>query len=174
MEPLSAQKQCKPFPSIRNILSLFAGYILIMCFSLDAVSSKELHSVTSSVQQPSLDNANHMLLFDEYLRRLIELEKQIGTANTNFLNQNSESPEKRASAVPFSGGVYGKRASIPFSGGVYGRKRASSNTLPFSGGLYGKRSGIIADLSAEEPLFFDRASISIRSPMPINGGLYGR
>ncbi|CAD5215852.1 unnamed protein product [Bursaphelenchus okinawaensis] len=68
---------------------------------------------------------------------------------------------KRAAALPYSGGIYGKRAALPYSGGIYG-KRAS---VPFSGGIYGKRS------SDDIPL--DHVNgISIRA-MPINGGFYG-
>ncbi|KAK6055406.1 hypothetical protein COOONC_07089 [Cooperia oncophora] len=96
-----------------------------------------------------------------YENRYIDLPGMYGKRSEvldDFYDERQELPlsagwqEKRA-VMPFSGGLYGKRAAVmPFSGGLYGKRVA----MPFSGGLYGKRS--------------DRF---IRSPMPISGGFFG-
>lgn len=70
---------------------------------------------------------------------------------------------KRA-VVPYLGGIYGKRAAVPFSGGIYGKR---GGALPYSGGIYGKRShnnndNIKNTLKRQSAL------------MPLNGGFFGR
>lgn len=79
---------------------------------------------------------------------------------------------KRAAAMPFSGGMYGKRAVMPFSGGFYGKR---ARTVPFSGGMYGKRSAGSDDSSderVESPL--SGGWQEKRAVMPFSGGLYGK
>ncbi|CAJ0581198.1 unnamed protein product, partial [Mesorhabditis spiculigera] len=72
---------------------------------------------------------------------------------------------KRAQRMPFSGGMYGKRAAMPFSGGMYGKRAA----MPFSGGMYGKR----AAMPFSGGMYGKRGERMLRS-MPLSGGMYGR
>jgi len=89
-------------------------------------------------------------------------------------------------AVPFSGGMYGKRdnngwdfnqqnidmdddqqqwltekKAVPFSGALYGKR-----AMPFNGGMYGKRN-YGNDGNGNFPEISQRA-------MPFSGGMYGR
>ncbi|WKX98777.1 hypothetical protein Q1695_014007 [Nippostrongylus brasiliensis] len=103
---------------------------------------------------------------------------------TEYLGRVINNGAKRA-AMPFSGGMYGKRsegvvddvnavrqgwsgkrAAMPFSGGLYGKRAAA---MPFSGGLYGKR----AAMPFSGGLSGKRSARYIRSPMPISGGFFG-
>lgn len=77
-----------------------------------------------------------------------------------FFDEPQRQQLKRASQLPYSGGIYGKRSSpVPLSGGIYG-KRTSSNEIykkkqsafPYSDGIYGKRS----------------------PKLPFSGGIYGK
>lgn len=84
--------------------------------------------------------------------------------------------EKRAAAaalVPFSGGIYGKRAAlVPYSGGIYGKRAVAKRQLvPYSGGIYGKRS--FYDIGDEDTT---SAALGRRTQraVPLNGGFYGR
>ncbi|CAJ0942814.1 unnamed protein product, partial [Mesorhabditis belari] len=71
---------------------------------------------------------------------------------------------KRAPAIPFQGGMYGKRAALPFQGGMYG-KRA---TMPFGGGMYGKRAAPMVPFSGG--MYGKRGDRMLRS-MPFSGGI---
>uniref|UniRef100_A0A915DQA2 Centrosomal protein CEP104 Zn finger domain-containing protein n=1 Tax=Ditylenchus dipsaci TaxID=166011 RepID=A0A915DQA2_9BILA len=128
-----------------------------------------VHS-SSSAAQLQLNAVNYLLLADEYLRQILEDQKQLLTALTS---SGEQVHTKRAASAPFSGGIYGKRGSLPFSGGVYG-KRAN---LPYSGGVYGKR----ANLPYSGGVYGKRANLPFsggvygkRASLPFSGGVYGK
>ncbi|CAA84664.1 Neuropeptide-Like Protein [Caenorhabditis elegans] len=75
-------------------------------------------------------------------------------------------------AIPFNGGMYGKRSTMPFSGGMYGKRSGQifaqrRAAIPFSGGMYGKRSLVPQSYSNNENQIK-------RGAMPFSGGMYGR
>ncbi|CAI2348781.1 unnamed protein product [Caenorhabditis sp. 36 PRJEB53466] len=76
-------------------------------------------------------------------------------------------------AIPFNGGMYGKRSTMPFSGGMYGKRSSVGPiyaqrraAIPFSGGMYGKRSVSVSYGNNENQIK--------RGAMPFSGGMYGR
>ncbi|VDL83148.1 unnamed protein product [Nippostrongylus brasiliensis] len=82
---------------------------------------------------------------------------------TEYLGRVINNGAKRA-AMPFSGGMYGKRASLQYPD----IKRAQH--MPFSGGMYGKRSeGVVDDVNAVRQGWSGK-----RAAMPFSGGLYGK
>ncbi|KAF1760600.1 hypothetical protein GCK72_008849 [Caenorhabditis remanei] len=77
-------------------------------------------------------------------------------------------------AIPFNGGMYGKRSTMPFSGGMYGKRSGPifaerRAAIPFSGGMYGKRS-----LSSATQSYANNENQIKRGAMPFSGGMYGR
>ncbi|EGT45611.1 hypothetical protein CAEBREN_32531 [Caenorhabditis brenneri] len=79
-------------------------------------------------------------------------------------------------AIPFNGGMYGKRSTMPFSGGMYGKRSGGGHiyaerraAIPFSGGMYGKRS-----LSQATQAYANNENQIKRGAMPFSGGMYGR
>ncbi|CAD6188057.1 unnamed protein product [Caenorhabditis auriculariae] len=88
-------------------------------------------------------------------------------------NDELSSGSLQKKAIPFSGGMYGKRSLVPFSGGMYGKRSQEGffaqrrAVLPFSGGMYGKRSA--PPLNDD-----DDARGSKRAVRPFSGGIYGK
>ncbi|VDN52524.1 unnamed protein product [Dracunculus medinensis] len=92
-------------------------------------------------------------------------------------------------ALPFSGGIYGKRqVHVPFSGGLYGKRKADSfgskksQMIPFSGGFYGKRAMLYDDFDDiyDSAIYDENFKRTLRSnnrvnlrSLPMSGGFYG-
>ncbi|CAB3403705.1 unnamed protein product [Caenorhabditis bovis] len=96
-----------------------------------------------------------------------------GVSDGMLVNSYQEKEVFTKRAIPFNGGMYGKRAAIPFSGGMYGKRSdplfiQQRSVIPFSGGMYGKRS-----LSSLNGYAQNENQIK-RGAMPFSGGMYGK
>uniref|UniRef100_A0A8R1DW48 Neuropeptide-Like Protein n=1 Tax=Caenorhabditis japonica TaxID=281687 RepID=A0A8R1DW48_CAEJA len=124
-----------------------------------------------AVVATSISSAQHD---DEPIIFVVRAPEQLGTeVDDSLLNYWPSREIFTKRAIPFNGGMYGKRSTMPFSGGMYGKRSAVGTifaqrraAIPFSGGMYGKRSVSASYENNENQIK--------RGAMPFSGGMYGR